>query len=50
MFGRKGFNKAKIADIEDNMDLTRLTEVTADVLEKQGEYHEAWVGLRNSEL
>nr|WP_284438578.1 HD domain-containing protein [Halomicroarcula laminariae] len=31
----------KRADIEDNMDLTRLDEVTDDILAKQATYHEA---------
>jgi (p)ppGpp synthase/HD superfamily hydrolase len=35
----------KIADIEDNMDLTRLDEVDESVLAKQAEYHAAWLRL-----
>ncbi len=35
----------KIADIEDNMDLTRLSEIDEDILAKQAEYHEAWQRL-----
>lgn len=36
----------KIADIEDNMDLTRLSELDDELLEKQTEYHEAWQRLQ----
>lgn len=36
----------KLADIEDNMDLTRLPEVSDDILSKQQEYHEAWKHLQ----
>lgn len=38
--------KVKIADIEDNMDLTRLDSVNESVLEKQETYHEAWIRLQ----
>ena len=41
--------KVKLADIEDNMDLTRLHSVEQSVLEKQEIYHEAWLKLQNSE-
>jgi len=41
--------KVKLADIEDNMDLTRLTEVDDDILDKQKEYHEAWQRLQAAE-
>jgi len=37
----------KIADIEDNMDLTRLDSVNESVLKKQEIYHEAWVKLQD---
>jgi GTP pyrophosphokinase len=36
----------KLADIEDNMDITRLPEVSDDVLEKQATYHSAWQRLQ----
>ncbi|WP_246988823.1 HD domain-containing protein [Halorientalis marina] len=36
----------KFADIEDNMDITRLPEVSDDVLEKQATYHSAWQRLQ----
>jgi GTP pyrophosphokinase len=36
----------KVADIEDNMDLTRLPEVWDAVLEKQATYHTAWRRLQ----
>ena len=36
----------KIADIEDNMDLTRLSELDDELLDKQAEYHEAWQRLQ----
>jgi len=39
----------KIADIEDNMDLTRLSELDDELLDKQAEYHEAWQRLRTVE-
>lgn len=39
----------KIADIEDNMDLTRLSTIDQDTLSKQQEYHEAWQRLRTKE-
>ncbi|CAI50021.1 HD family hydrolase [Natronomonas pharaonis DSM 2160] len=39
--------KVKIADIEDNMDLTRLDSVNESVLEKQETYHEAWIKLQD---
>jgi GTP pyrophosphokinase len=37
--------KVKIADIEDNMDLTRLSDVNDAVLENQEKYHRAWQRL-----
>jgi len=36
----------KIADIEDNMDLTRLSELDDELFDKQAEYHEAWQRLQ----
>lgn len=41
--------QVKIADIEDNMDLTRLESVTESVIENQQKYHEAWVELNRIE-
>lgn len=41
--------KVKIADLEDNMDLTRLGEVNKRVLEKQSTYHQAWIRLQNED-
>ena len=38
--------RVKIADIEDNMDLTRLDEVSESSLERQRKYHRAWSHLR----
>lgn len=38
--------RVKIADIEDNMDLTRLDSVSTTVLEKQATYHAAWQRLQ----
>lgn len=38
--------RVKIADIEDNMDLTRLERVDEATLAKQAEYHDAWRTLR----
>jgi len=37
--------KVKRADIEDNMDLTRLSDVNDEILEKQATYHEAFQRL-----
>lgn len=37
----------KIADIEDNMDLTRLSEVSEETVERQIKYHEARQQLRD---
>ena len=39
----------KLADIQDNMDLTRLDSVDQSVLEKQERYHKAWLKLRDAE-
>ncbi len=41
--------KVKIADIEDNMDLTRLSELDNELLDKQAEYHEAWQLLQTAD-
>nr|WP_305794387.1 HD domain-containing protein [Halomarina rubra] len=40
--------RVKVADIEDNMDLTRLGSVSDSVLEKQATYHDAWTRLHES--
>lgn len=40
--------KVKLADIEDNMDLTRLDSVTDSILAKQETYHEAWRKLQDA--
>ena len=39
--------RVKLADIEDNMDLTRLDELEDGVFQKQRTYHQAWHRLRN---
>lgn len=39
--------RVKIADIEDNMDLTRLDSVPDSVMDKQRLYHKAWQRLKN---
>ena len=41
--------EVKIADIEDNMDLTRLDTVDESVLDKQETYHRAWLKLQEAE-
>lgn len=41
--------RVKLADIEDNMDVTRLDEVSEAVWEKQKDYHDAWITLRGAE-
>jgi len=41
--------KVKIADIEDNMDLTRLDSVSESILQKQATYHDAWKKLKEDE-
>lgn len=38
--------RVKIADLEDNLDLTRLDEVTDAIHSKQRTYHEAWKYLQ----
>ena len=39
--------RVKLADIEDNMELTRLDSVSEELLMKQGQYHRAWRQLRD---
>ena len=41
--------KVKIADIEDNMNLTRLDSVSESILQKQATYHDAWKKLKEDE-
>jgi GTP pyrophosphokinase len=41
--------RVKIADVEDNMDLTRLDSVDESVLENQEKYHRAWLKLQEAE-
>ena len=38
----------KIADIEDNIDLTRLNELSEDLHEKMQTYHAAWTRLQSA--
>jgi GTP pyrophosphokinase len=38
--------RVKIADIEDNMDLTRLDDVNGAVIDNQAKYHRAWTYLQ----
>lgn len=38
--------RVKIADLEDNLDLTRLDELTDSIHSKQRTYHEAWKRLK----
>ena len=40
--------KVKRADIEDNMDLTRLSEVESEILDKQATYHQALQELESA--
>ena len=41
--------KVKIADIEDNMDLTRLSEVSEKTVQRQVKYHKARQQLRDKD-
>lgn len=38
--------KAKIADLEDNMDMRRLPTVAAKDVERLARYHQVWVMLK----
>jgi (p)ppGpp synthase/HD superfamily hydrolase len=38
--------KVKLADLEDNMDVRRLPDITAKSLDRLKKYHEAWLSLR----
>lgn len=40
--------RVKIADIEDNMDITRLDTVDEGVIENQRKSHKAWTYLKNA--
>lgn len=39
--------KVKIADLEHNMDITRLEELTEDDIERLEKYHNSWKKLQN---
>ncbi len=41
--------KVKLADLEDNMDIRRLPDVTEKSLERLKKYHQAWRSLQKSE-
>lgn len=41
--------KVKLADLEDNMDLRRLPDLTPKSLERMKKYHDAWLALRAAE-
>jgi len=38
--------KVKLADLEDNMDLRRLPDLTPKSLDRMKKYHDAWLSLR----
>ena len=40
--------RVKLMDLEDNMNLLRLSQVTAKDLERLQKYHQAWLVLRSS--
>lgn len=40
--------RVKLMDLEDNMNLLRLSQVTAKDLERLQKYHQAWLLLRSS--
>ncbi len=40
--------KVKLADLEDNMDLTRLKEITQWDKDRMAKYHAAWIILKKS--
>jgi (p)ppGpp synthase/HD superfamily hydrolase len=40
--------KVKLADLEDNMDLRRLSTVTAQDVQRLHKYHQAWLALRQA--
>jgi (p)ppGpp synthase/HD superfamily hydrolase len=41
--------KVKLADLEDNMDIRRLPDVTEKSLDRLKKYHQAWRSLQKSE-
>ena len=41
--------KVKLADLEDNMDLRRLPDLTPKSLDRMKKYHDAWLSLRAAE-
>ena len=38
--------KIKLADLEDNMDITRLPELSLEDIDRLAKYHEAWLELK----
>jgi (p)ppGpp synthase/HD superfamily hydrolase len=38
--------KVKLADLEDNMDITRLPELSLEDIDRLAKYHEAWLELK----
>lgn len=40
--------RVKLADLEDNMNLTRFAELTNDDLQRLGRYHRAWRRLKSA--
>jgi (p)ppGpp synthase/HD superfamily hydrolase len=41
--------KVKVADLEDNMDIRRLPDVSDKSLERLKKYHEAWRSIRDAQ-
>lgn len=41
--------KVKLADLEDNMDLRRLPDLTPKSLDRMKKYHDAWLSIRAAE-
>ena len=41
--------KVKLADLEDNMDLRRLPDLTPKSLDRMTKYHDAWLSIRAAE-
>jgi (p)ppGpp synthase/HD superfamily hydrolase len=42
--------KVKIADLEDNMNLLRISELSGEVLQRQERYHRAWRVLADADI
>jgi len=42
-------SKVKLADLEDNMDIRRLSTLTEKDAERLHKYHRAWLALRQAE-